>query len=104
MPSDRTAQGNGGIPQGHSPNLPTLVVTLGFDGELRLLYPNGKSIDLPKGDAEARMREILEGFKKDLRTYRKEVQEVIYNQIPVKHYGKGIKLSREVTLSDLGLD
>lgn len=51
---------------------PTLTVTLGFAGTLRLLYPNGKSIDLPIGDAEARMVEILEGFRRDLRSIRRE--------------------------------
>lgn len=51
---------------------PTLTVTLGFGGTLRLLFPNGKGIDLPLGDAEARMVEILEGFRRDLRSIRRE--------------------------------
>lgn len=71
----------------------TLTVGLGFDGELRLLYPNGKSIDLPKGDAEARMREILQGFAKDLREYRREVAEREYTEVPpVRRFGAPIKL------------
>ena len=75
---------------------PTLTVTLGFDGELRLLYPNGKSVDLPKGDAEARIREILQGFKRPLSDYRQEVIERAYSQLPpnaaVRRIGPGVKL------------
>lgn len=92
-----------------NPNPPlTLTVGLGFDGELRLLFPNGKSIDLPKGDAEARMREILQGFKRPLAAYRQEVREREYTEIPpgmeVRRYGKPIRLARELTLKDLGLE
>lgn len=50
----------------------TLTITLGFAGTLRVIYPNGKGIDLPAGDAEARMVEILEGFRRDLRSIRQE--------------------------------
>lgn len=43
--------------------LSELRVVLGFDSTLRLVYPNGKTLDLPRGEAEARMVEILSGFR-----------------------------------------
>ena len=82
---------------------PTLTIGLGFDGELRICYPNGKSIDLPKGEAEARIREVLEGFRRNLRTIRKEVSEATYSELPpVRRVGKPIRLARPLTLQDLG--
>lgn len=50
----------------------TLTIALGFDGALELLYPNEKGIILPKGEAEARIVEILEGFRRDYKTIKKE--------------------------------
>lgn len=87
-----------------NPNPPaSLTIALGFDGELRICYPNGKSIDLPKGEAEVRIREVLEGFRRDLKAIRKEVSEATYSTLPpVKRVGKPIRLARPLTLSDLG--
>lgn len=99
----------------------TLTVTLGFNGSLRLLYPNGKSIDLPPGDAEARMLEILQGFRKDLKTIRREqtAKEAIsaietamatltrepnpHNLPQVRRFGPLLRPNREITLEELGL-
>lgn len=82
---------------------PSLTIGLGFDGELRILYPNGKSCDLPKGEAEARIREVLEGFRRDLQAIRREVSEATYSELPpVKRVGRPVKLARPLTLADLG--
>ncbi len=81
----------------------SLSIGLGFDGELRILYPNGKSVDLPKGEAEARIREVLEGFRRDYRQVKREVEERGYNEAPVHRIGKPIRLMREITLEDLDL-
>lgn len=81
----------------------SLSIGLGFDGELRILYPNGKSVDLPKGEAEARIREVLEGFRRDYRQVKREVEERGYNEAPIQRSGKPIKLMREITLQDLDL-
>ena len=51
---------------------PTLTIALGFASSLQILYPNGKTIDLPLGEAEARLVEILEGFRRDLRLIKAE--------------------------------
>lgn len=51
----------------------TLTIALGFNGTLQILYPNGKSIDLPKGLAEARLLEVLEGFRRSFREIKQEV-------------------------------
>lgn len=89
-----------------------LRVTLGFNGELRLLYPNGKSIDLPIGEAEVRMREILVGFRKDLRSLRAEqdaaaamraVEAALADDFPVKRLGKPLSPNRPITMEELGL-
>ena len=87
----------------------TLTVTLGFNGGLRLLYPNGKSIDLPPGEAEARMVEILEGFR---RSYREVKRDVLANaaitaisqaEVPITRKGF-VRPARELTLRDLGIE
>lgn len=51
---------------------PTLIIALGFASSLQILYPNGKTIDLPLGEAEARLVEILEGFRRELRFIKAE--------------------------------
>lgn len=68
----------------------SLTVTLGFGGSLQVVFPGGKAIDLPIGDAEARMVEILEGFRRDLKSIRKE-------------RSKASVVPEALSLSDLGL-
>ena len=68
----------------------SLTITLGFGGSLRLTFPSGKSLDLPIGDAEARMVEILEGYRRDLKSIRQE-------------RSKASVVPEALSLSDLGL-
>lgn len=81
-----------------------LRVGLGFDGCLQLRYNNSKTLDLPKGEAEARIREILEGFRRPLAVIRQEIAERAYADAPpVRRVGEW-KLRRPATLKDLELE
>lgn len=55
----------------------TLTIALGFAGTLRIVYPNGKSIDLPQGDAEARLIEVLEGYRRELSQIRRSLRPAL---------------------------
>lgn len=76
----------------------SLTITLGFAGSLRIVYPNGKSIDLPLGEAEARLVEILEGFRRDYKTILQERQKAP-TELPKRFSIK----AAELTLADLNL-
>lgn len=72
----------------------TLTVTLGFNGGLRLRYPNGKYLDLPPGTAEARMLEILEGFRRSERAIQATIDRAQREREIAEYLGPITKVGR----------
>lgn len=81
----------------------TLTISLGFNGSLKVLYPNGRHLELPIGQAEARLREILEGFRKPLKTLQKEVEASQTAATRVTRLGSAATLRFEELEEALGL-